>query len=207
MTFQGQVYIVDDDLAARESVAALVESMGVPARAFASAEEFLQAFDPRQRGCLVTDLRMPGMSGLELQQRLAREGSALPVVVITAFADVPVTVQIMQAGAVTVLPKPYRDQELWDAIRKALARDDERAEREARDREVASRFATLTSDERLILDRLCAGKTNKAIALELDLGQRTIEGRRSTVMAKLRVRSLAELVLLAAEARQLVSRN
>jgi len=194
------VFVVDDDEPSRKSVAALVRSMGVAVRDFASAEEFLAALEPDWRGCVVTDVRMVGLSGLELQQELRRRGAALPVIVMTAYPRTATTVQAMRAGAVTVLDKPYAEDDLWDAIRKALATAQETQRRLARRAELEARLARLTPDERAVMDLLVAGWANKQIAARRDIGLRTVEARRHQVHVKMGAGSLAELVRLAVEA-------
>jgi two-component system response regulator FixJ len=196
MTTEPTVFVVDDDPAARGSVAALVASHGLAVESFASAEDFLAAYDPARRGCLIADVRMAGMSGLDLQQQLAAKGSALPVIIITGFADIPMAVRAMQSGAITVLEKPCADKELWQSILVALDWE-EKAQLDRQDRaEIIARRASLTPGEVEVLDRLCAGKPNKLIAVELGLGLRTVELRRATLMKKMHADSLAELVRL-----------
>ena len=191
------VYVVDDDDAARESVLALVGQKGLRAQGFTSAEAFLAAFDPAAKGCLVVDVRMHGMTGLQLIEQLAQRQSPLPVVVITGYADVPMAVRAMQMGAVTFLEKPCHDQELWGAIQQALAIEQQRQQERALQVEIAARIASLTEEEATIFRMLLAGKVNKRIAIELDLGLRTVELRRSTIMRKMQAASLADLVRLA----------
>jgi two-component system, LuxR family, response regulator FixJ len=190
------IFIVDDDPAARESVAALVGSHGLSTKTFASAADFLAAFEPSSRGCLVVDVRMTGMNGLELQQELSKRGYQIPVIVITGFADVPTAVRAMRAGAVTFLEKPCSDEELWASIETALQWDTRSQQQRTHRGEVMARRATLTPAELQVLDRLLGGKANKAIAAELDLGLRTVELRRATIMKKMEANSLAELVRL-----------
>lgn len=194
------VFVVDDDQPSRKSVVALVRSMGVAVRDFASAEEFLAALDPTWQGCVVTDVRMVGLSGLELQQELRCRGAALPVIVMTAYPRTATTVQAMRAGAVTVLDKPYAEDDLWDAIRTALAHAQETRRRVARRAELETRLAKLTPEERAVMDLLVAGWANKQIAARLDIGVRTVEARRHQVHVKMGAGSLAELVRLAVEA-------
>ena len=158
------VFVVDDDRQARESVCALVRSLGVRAEAFQSAEEFLEVFTPDRAGCLVTDVRMFGMSGVELQQKLKADGVPLPVIVITAYARTPLTVKVMQQGAVTLLEKPYEEDELWDAIRKALALDAAGRQDYARREELRIRLAGLTPREREVLGAVVVGKPNKIVS-------------------------------------------
>ena len=193
------VFVVDDDEAARQSVCALVESMGVRAESFESAEEFLAAYDPQRPGCLVTDVRMLGMSGVELQEQLMAAEMKIPVVMITAFAETPVTVRAMKNGAMTFLEKPCRDQELWDAIRAALNRDAERRESRSRAAEHRERLASLTPHERAVMNHLVDGKMNKVIAKTLDVSLRTVEARRRSIFDKTGTRSIAELVRLVVE--------
>ncbi|MBI1314300.1 response regulator [bacterium] len=190
------VYVVDDDDLARRSVCALVQSMGISAVSFASAEEFLNAYEPDAPGCLVTDVRMLGMSGLELQQELIDRAISLPVIVMTAFPRTPMTVEVIQKGAVTVLEKPYVDDDLWDAIRKALALDkDVRQQREEQER-VRQRFALLTDREVEVLNLIMEGRSNKQIAAALKVSIRTVENRRSSIFARTQTSSLAELIQL-----------
>jgi len=191
------VFVIDDDQAARNSVVALVESKGVAARGYASAEEFLAEFDQRQQGCLVVDVRMAGMSGLELHQELRKRKSLLPVVVITGYADVQMAVQAMQAGAVTFLEKPCQEPELWQAIQQALEIEQSQAGLRKQRAEVEARLATLTDDELAVLRRLLEGQPNKRIANELDIGLRTVELRRSNIMRKMQATSLPDLVRMA----------
>jgi FixJ family two-component response regulator len=188
------VFIVDDDPAARDSVAALVRSHGLPTQTFASATEFLAAYEPSRRGCLVVDVRMTGMTGLELQQELQTRGYRIPVIVITGFADVPTAVRAMRAGAVTFLEKPCSDKELWASVETAMQWETRSLEQRAQRDEILARRATLTPAEVEVLQRLLAGKANKSVAAELDLGLRTVELRRATIMKKMCANSLAELV-------------
>lgn len=190
------VFVVDDDVQARQSVCALVTSMGKKVQAFGSAEEFLGQYESQGAGCLVTDLRLPGMSGLELQEMLLERGESLPVIVLTGFARTPIAVRAMRAGAITMLDKPYHDDELWHAIRQALAESGTRRAHVELRRSVQQRMATLTPAEREVMDRIIEGMPNKAIARELDISLRTVESRRHAVLAKMQVASIAELVRL-----------
>jgi len=193
---QGRVYIVDDDADSRESVAALAAQLGVSAQSFASAEEFLQDYDGFRPACVVADLRMLGMSGLELQQALHQRGSTVPVVIVTAHADTPTIVQAMQNGAITALDKPCRDSELWNAIRHALDVDLARMDEDFQRQRTATLVGQLSSGEQAVLELLLAGDSNKLIAMKLDLGLRTVEARRQSIMRKLEVDSLAELAAM-----------
>jgi FixJ family two-component response regulator len=190
------IFVVDDDPAARNSLAALVTSRGLAVETFASAEDFLARFDPAKRGCLIADVRMTGMSGLELQEQMAAQQVNLPVIVITGFADVPMAVRAMRAGAVTFLEKPCTEQELWDAVQMALDTEAKSNELRQRRGEIEQRYATLTPAEHEVLAKLMAGSTNKVIAHELKLGMRTVEMRRAKIMEKMNAGSLQELVRL-----------
>ncbi|MFO0946919.1 MAG: response regulator [Planctomycetota bacterium] len=194
------VFIVDDDPAARDSVTALVESMNIRCEGFASAEEFLQAYDPNKPGCLVTDVRLLGMSGLELQEQLAQRRASLPVVVITAHADVPLAVKAMRRGAINILEKPCRQQELWETIRSALNVDAANRKRRANREMVEARLSTLSPEEHEIMKKVVEGVPNKVIAVDLNLSLRTVETRRHNVFRKMQVESLVDLVRLVVDA-------
>ncbi len=200
MQQEATVFVIDDDEQARRSVCALVGSMGLAAEAFASAEEFLASDAPSRPGCVVTDLRMLGMSGLELQEALHARGVAVPIIILTAYARTPTTVQAMRGGAVTVLDKPYTDDDLWGAIRNALAEDERRRQAQRRREELQARIDSLTPAERHVMEQILLGKPNKTIAAELDVSIRTVEHRRHEVFSKLQAGSVAELVRLAVEA-------
>jgi FixJ family two-component response regulator len=189
--------VVDDDDAARESVIALVGLQGLPAKGFASAEEFLDQFDPFQKGCLVVDVRMAGTSGLDLVEQLAARQSTLPVVVITGYADVPMAVRAMQLGAVTFLEKPCHEQALWQGIRDALELEDRQHRERSQRAEVEARLKALSDEERLVFRKMTQGQGNKVIASDLDIGIRTVELRRSNVMKKMQATSLPDLVRMA----------
>ena len=194
------VFIVDDDEAVRGSLKLLLKTLGLPAQAFASAQEFLTSFDPGRTGCLVLDIRMPGMSGLELQDALNARGALLPIIFITGHGDVPMAVEAMQHGAMDFLQKPFRDQDLLDRINKALQRD--RAGRDLlgnRER-IRACMATLTPREREVLTMVTQGKANKVIAADLQLSQRTVEIHRAHVMEKMGANSLAHLVRMVIDA-------
>ncbi len=197
MAVEATVFVVDDDERARKSVCALVRSLGVRAEAYASAEEFLGGYRPGSPGCLVTDIRRLGMSGLDLQDRLVEQGIRLPVIVLTAYPRTRSTVRAMKAGALTLLEKPYDEEELWAAIRRALAQDSAGRAEAQRRREIQARTALLTPAERLVMNLIVQGKPNKTIAKRLDLSTRTVESRRHEVFAKMGVESVAELVRLA----------
>ena len=200
MTGEPTVFVVDDDELARTSVCALARSMGIRAESFSSAEEFLEHYVEGRPGCLVTDVRMLGMSGLELQDRLRELDVHVPVIVMTAYAKTPLTVRAIKGGAVTVLEKPCEENELWDAVRKALSRDAEGRARHGRRQELRRRIERLTPVQRKVMDMIVAGKANKVIAMDLDISVRTVEARRQELFAKMQADSVAELVRLVIEA-------
>lgn len=203
MPVEPTVFVVDDDRPARNSVCALVRSLGLNSQAYSSAEEFIEGYAPGQPGCLVTDIRMTGMSGLDLQDELQKRGIELPVIVLTAYPRTASTVRAMKAGAVTLLEKPCNDDELWDAIRNALAQDAARRAESERYSEIQERAAQLTPAERTVMNLIVQGKPNKSIATQLNLSLRTVENRRHDVFAKMGVGSVAELVRLAIEGKLL----
>jgi two-component system response regulator FixJ len=191
---QSTVYVVDDDAQARKAVTTLIEAMGVATQGFNSAEEFLTGYDGRRPACLVTDVRMIGMSGLELQEELIRRGVDISVVVLTGFATTPGTVRAMKNGALTLLEKPCRDDELWEAIRDGLAADRIARSAQANIGEIQTRFDSLTAKERDVLSHVAAGEANKVIARRMDVSLRTVELHRQNVFQKMGADSLAELV-------------
>jgi len=188
------VFIVDDDDAVRDSLAALINAAGFAAAPFASAEAFLEAYEPQRSGCLLVDVRMPGMTGLELQNRLAHDKVSLPVIILTGHADVPMAVTAMKNGAVEFIEKPHREDELLDGVKRALGIARRQGAREASAKEVADRMARLTRRERDVLDGVVAGRQNKVIAHDLGISARTVEIHRARVMAKMQVANLAHLL-------------
>ena len=201
------VYVVDDDEGARDSVRAIVRSMGVKAETFASAEQFLDSFDPSRPGCLVTDLRMLGMSGVELQENLLGHGIKLPVILITAHAETTITVRAVKTGAITVLEKPCRDFELFDAIGAALAQDKLERSQAKQQQRLSERFEGLSADEQTVLDYMMEGLANKVIAKRINVSTRTIESRRQRIFEKTGTNSLAELVQRVVELRSPAARE
>ncbi|MCU0703242.1 MAG: response regulator [Fimbriiglobus sp.] len=193
------VFVVDDDDAVRKAVASAGGLLGHPVRAFASAAAFLAAYTPDQPGCLVLDVKMPGMTGLELQRKLANDGVPLPVVMISGHADVRIAVEAMTLGAVTLLEKPFRLDELLGQVQKAIERD--AADRAARGQtaDAQARLNALTPKEREVLDHVVAGRTNREIADALGLSVRAVEDRRARLMRKMGANNLAELVAIAAK--------
>lgn len=188
------IYLVDDDEAVRDALGMLFRSIGLEHESFASALEFLEKYDARRRSCLVADIRMLGLSGLELQQRLNEQRSEIPVIFITGHGDVPMAVTAMKSGAVDFLQKPFRDQDLIDRIHKALDRDGERRKSRAEQDEIRARLELLTPRETEVMERVVRGQANKVIAMDLGVSQRTVELHRARVMKKLKLRSVAELV-------------
>jgi two-component system response regulator FixJ len=188
------VYIVDDDSGVRSSIRVLMKSVGLPATPYPSAKEFLETYHPDHPGCLVLDIRMPGMSGLELQEALNEKGAVIPVIFITGHGDIPMAVEAMRHGAFDFLQKPFRDQDLIDRIQAALTRDAETRKSLREHSRIRACIAALTPREREVLDLLTTGKANKMMAQDLGLSQRTIEIHRAHVMEKMGARSVAQLV-------------
>jgi two-component system response regulator FixJ len=188
------VFVVDDDRAVRESLALLVQSVGLEVETFAGAGDFLDSYQPDRRGCLITDIRMPGMSGLELQERLSADHQQIPVIVLTGFGDVPAAVRALKGGAVDFVEKPFNPQALLDLVQLAISRDAEIREQAEREAELAERMALLTPREQEVMALVVAGKANKVIAIDLSISERTVELHRGRIMKKMRVRSLAELM-------------
>jgi two-component system, LuxR family, response regulator FixJ len=190
------VYVIDDDDGMRRALSLLLGTVGHKTRVFANPSDFLAQFDPDTHGCLVLDIRMPGMSGLELQQHLNRTGSMLPVIFITGHGDVPMAVQAMKEGAFEFIQKPFRDQDLLDRINHALQQDAESRHNLALRADVVRRLETLTPRERQVMDMVVDGSANKVIAIDLNLSERTVEIHRAKVMEKMGARSVAHLVKL-----------
>jgi FixJ family two-component response regulator len=200
------VYIVDDDQLARDSVRVLARSLDLKAETFASAEEFLDHYDPLCAGCLVTDLQMLGMSGMELQEKLAAKGIGIPVIIITAYAETPLTVKAVKKGAVTVLEKPCGSDELSDAILAAIAQDARTRTESALQQSFHHRLGTLSQQEQSVLEYMIEGTANKVTARRLSVSIRTIENRRQRIFEKTDTKSLAELIRLVVETRSNTAR-
>jgi two-component system, LuxR family, response regulator FixJ len=196
------IFVVDDDLAVRDSLKLLLRSVGQAVETYGSAQEFLDAYSEDRAGCLVLDIRMPGMSGLELQQKLNEKHSILPIIFITGHGDVPMAVEAMQAGAVDFIQKPFRDQDLIDRINQALEKDNSNRAALGERNDIRKRLETLTPREREVLDLVVHGKANKVIAGDLKLSQRTVEIHRARVMEKMQASSLAHLVRMVLEVGQ-----
>jgi two-component system, LuxR family, response regulator FixJ len=197
MDHESIVYVVDDDAAARAAVAALVRSKGLEAKEFSSAEEFLSQFSPTMKGCIVVDIRMAGMSGLEMLQKLQSPKGVPPVLVVTTNADIPLAVMAMREGAIAFLEKPGQDEDLWNAIVHALEVEETQYTQRRQLAEAHDRLESLSEDELEVFRRLLAGHANKRIAADLDIGLRTVELRRSNIMKKMQATSLPDLVRLA----------
>lgn len=196
---EGSVFIVDDDPSICAALSRLFKSVGLPAQTFASAREFLDQAPGLGPGCLILDMRLPGLSGLDLQGELARAGIRLPIIFLTAHGSVPLSVKAMKAGAVDFLEKPVEDQTLLDAVYQALETGRQAQLAQAQRRSLEERFATLTPRERQVFEMVTAGKPNKEIAFDLGTVEKTIKVHRANLMRKLNCQSLAELVRLAQE--------
>lgn len=188
------IYIVDDDDGMRRALTVLMTTVGYQPVAFARPAEFLAKYDPNQAGCVVLDVRMPEMSGLEVQQQLNRNGALIPVILITGHGDIPMAVQAMKDGAFDFLQKPFRDQELLDRINAALKQDAQNRESVDRLADLRQREESLTPREREVMGHVVDGKANKVIAIDLGLSERTVEIHRANVMEKMAARSVAHLV-------------
>lgn len=188
------IYLVDDDEGMRRALSVLMTTVGYNAVAFARPGEFLAKFDPDQHGCLVLDVRMPEMSGLEVQQQLNRSGALVPVILITGHGDIPMAVQAMKDGAFDFLQKPFRDQELLDRINAALKQDAENRAMVEQQADLRRRAESLTPRELEVMNLVVDGKANKVIAIDLGLSERTVEIHRANVMEKMGARSVAHLV-------------
>ncbi|MBB6093440.1 FixJ family two-component response regulator [Povalibacter uvarum] len=201
-TARPTIFVVDDDSAVRDALKLLLRSVGQAVETFGSGQEFLDAYSEDRPGCLVLDIRMPGMSGLELQQKLNERHSILPIIFITGHGDVPMAVEAMQAGAVDFIQKPFRDQDLIDRINQALEKDSNNRAALGERNDIRRRLETLTPREREVLDLVVHGKANKVIAGDLKLSQRTVEIHRARVMEKMQASSLAHLVRMVLEVGQ-----
>lgn len=194
MTIQPTVFVVDDDQAIRSSLEWLIESIGLQVETYATADEFMNSYYPGRSGCLLLDVRMPGMSGLELQEHLAQKQIRIPVIIITGHGDVPMAVRAMKSGAVDFIEKPFNDELLLESIRKALAVDEKQRQVQSQRARIAARLAHLTPREHEVMIMVTEGRSNKEIALDLGVSAKTVEAHRARVMEKMEAGSLAELV-------------
>jgi RNA polymerase sigma factor (sigma-70 family) len=197
MNSETTVFVVDDDQPMRNSLKWLIESIGMKVKTYDSADEFLNSYYPGRAGCLLLDVRMPGMSGLDLQVHLARQDSRLPVIIITGHGDVAMAVKAMKAGAVDFIEKPFHDEELLGSIRNALDYDEQQRSLQSQRAEIAARLVELTPREHEVMEMVTDGKANKEIATALGVSAKTVEAHRARVMDKMRASSLAELVRMA----------
>ncbi|HSZ51846.1 MAG TPA: response regulator FixJ [Caulobacteraceae bacterium] len=193
----GLIHVIDDDDAVRESLGFLLETSGWQVKLWPSAQAFLEAEPDPHEGCVITDVRMPGLSGIDLAERLSREACAPPVIIITGHADVPLAVQAMKAGAVDFIEKPFEETSILSAVRAAFDRVAESDAPSEGTGEVGQRIASLSARERQVLEGLVAGKANKIVANDLGISPRTVEVYRANVMTKMRASSLSELVRMA----------
>jgi two-component system response regulator FixJ len=191
------VYIIDDDQAMVESLSWIIESIGLKVKTYLRAQEFLNEYEPQQHACLLLDVRMPGMSGPELQMRLTEWGiPTLPIIFISGHGDVPLAVRVMKAGAIDFLTKPFNDQVLLESINKALRTDKANREKRQESAQARAKFALLSPREAQVLQGIVAGKPNKVISAELRISLKTVEAHRASVMKKMGVKSVPELVKL-----------
>lgn len=196
MEQRATVYVVDDDAAMRDSLCWLLSSVSLKAKAFASADEFLREWDPNAPGCLLLDLRMPGLNGLELQERLVREGHHIPIIFLSGHGDVPTAVRAMQAGAVEFLTKPFSERFLLERVQAALEQDAQQRKQRRQTEVLRARYAVLTPREREVLHLVVAGKVNREIAEILSISQKTVELHRSNLMKKMHADSIPSLVAM-----------
>ncbi|MBB5321344.1 response regulator FixJ [Marinobacter oulmenensis] len=201
---QQTVYVVEDDEAVRDSLELLLKSDGKPVKTYESANGFLQDYSDEMAGCIVLDIRMPGMDGMELQKALNEKHSILPIIFVTGHGDVPMAVDAMKEGAVDFIQKPYREEALLEKIEAALEQDREQRQSLTEKQEIIRRVNSLTPREREIMDRMIAGQANKVIAIELEISQRTVEIHRSRVMHKMGTHSLAHLVRMVLSVKDLI---
>ncbi|MBN7769706.1 response regulator transcription factor [Marinobacter daepoensis] len=201
---QQTVYVVEDDEAVRDSLELLLKSDGKPVKPYESASAFLKDYSDKMAGCIVLDIRMPGMDGMELQKKLNDKHSILPIIFVTGHGDVPMAVDAMKEGAVDFIQKPYREEALLEKIEAALEQDREQRKSLDEKQEIIRRVKSLTPREREIMDRMIAGQANKVIAIELEISQRTVEIHRSRVMHKMGTHSLAHLVRMVLSVKDLI---
>ena len=201
---QQTVYVVEDDEAVRDSLELLLKSDGKPVKTYDNANAFLKDYSEKMAGCIVLDIRMPGMDGMELQKKLNEKHSILPIIFVTGHGDVPMAVDAMKEGAVDFIQKPYREEALLQKIEAALEQDKEQRKTLGDKQEILRRVKSLTPREHEIMDRMIAGQANKVIAIELEISQRTVEIHRSRVMHKMGTHSLAHLVRMVLSVKDLI---
>lgn len=194
---QAVVFVIDDDLSIREALQSLLRTVGLQVRTFESTQEFLRASRPDVPGCLVLDVRLPGLSGLDFQRELTSSSIQLPIIFITGHGDIPMSVRAIKAGAIEFLTKPFRDQDLLDAVQLGIERDRSRRRDAVAIADLNSRFESLTPREREVMKLVVTGRPNKQLAAELDLSEITVKVHRGSVMRKMQARSLAQLVRMA----------
>ena len=191
------VYIVDDDQQVRSALKLLMESVGLDVETYASAQEYLEQFDVNRPGCLMIEVRMPGISGLDLQARLAAEKIHPPIIIITGHGDVPMAVRAVQSGAIDFIEKPFNNQNMLDSVHQALELDSRQRGESSRLQEIEANFQTLTPREKQVLQLVIEGQRNKIIAAELNISQSTVEAHRSRVMEKMQAATLSDLMRMA----------
>ena len=199
MNAEPTVYVIDNDPAVRDGLRISIRSVGLNVETYASAQEFLDAFEPAQPGCLVLDVRMPGMSGLELQEFLHQRNIKVPIIMISGHGDIPIAVESVKKGAIDFIEKPFRDQVLLERIQKAVLKDQNNRREQNEQDKITSCLKNLTTRERQVMDRVVAGKANKVIAYDLGIKQKTVEFHRARVMQKMKAESIAELVKMASK--------
>lgn len=192
------VFVVDDDVAVRRFLSGLIASVGLKVETYASAQEFLDAHEPSRLGCLLLDIRMPGMSGFELQQELVSRNIRIPIIILTGHGDVQIAVQTMKAGAFDFIEKPFNNEMLLDCVQRAVVQSVDADTARVRQYAIMTRMELLTPRERQVLDLVAAGETNKAVARRLDISEKTVEIHRAKVMQKMQAKSLADLVKMVA---------
>lgn len=195
------VYIVDDDLAVRDSLRMLLKTVGIPSETFPSADEFLSNFNPLQSGCIILDVRMPGLSGPELQKKLKDKKVHLPTIMISGHGDIRIAVECVQEGAIDFIEKPLRDQRILELVQKAFAIDQRTRQSQAEYRNIEVRLSTLSQREKEVLEVVIAGKSNKMIASELSISHKTVESHRTNIMRKMKAQSIADLVRMSLTAK------
>jgi len=196
-TKQPTVHVIDDDVSLRDALGLMLPSVGLGVRTYTSVQEFLDAGAHGGPGCIVLDVRLPGISGLDFQSRRDRLGIHLPIVLMTGHSDVPMSVRAMKAGAVDFLPKPFRDQDMIDAVTAAIERDHERRAADSATADIRDRYASLSPREQQVMTLVTAGKMNKQVAFDLGLSEITVKTYRGAVMEKMAARSFADLVRMA----------